>query len=269
LTRSSTRSEATPAPTTRRARREAARRDQRSSPRPRPRRGAARRSFWRSPLVLLTVAALGVGLIAIAAIQMLPGTGTPASAATGDVMVPTDLPPAELASERSLGRADAPVTLTIWSDFQCPACRMLAQAVEPRLIREYVATGKLRIDYRDLTIIGPESVDAAVGARCAAEQNRFWDFHGVLYANQPRENSGELTNARLVAFADRLGLDRPAFEACLGGGHLRTHVQTESSSASSRFHSTPTLEFSDGSVISGVPAWEALATKLDALIAAA
>jgi hypothetical protein len=46
-------------------------------------------------------------------------------------------------------------------------------------------------------------------------------------------------------------------------------VQTESSSGSSRFHSTPTLEFSDGSVVNGVPAWEALAAKIDELAAAA
>ena len=219
-------------------------------------------------MVLLTVGALFVGLVGVGIIQMLPGNGS-ATAAAGDVMIPTELPPAELSSDRSLGRADAPVTLTIWSDFQCPACRMLAQAVEPRLIREYVATGKLRIDYRDLIVIGPESVDAAVGARCAAEQNRFWDYHGVLYANQAAENSGAITHDRLVAFADRLGLDRPAFESCLGGGHMPIHVQTEASSASTRFQSTPTLEFSDGSVISGVPAWDALATKLDAMIAAA
>jgi protein-disulfide isomerase len=219
-------------------------------------------------MVLLTIGALFVGLVGVGVIQMLPSGGTE-TAAAGDVMVPTELPPAELVSDRSLGRADAPVTLTVWSDFQCPACRMLAQAIEPRLIRDYVSTGKLRIDYKDLVVIGPESVDAAVGARCAAEQNRFWDYHGVLYANQAAENSGAITHDRLLAFADRLGLDRPAFESCLGSGHMPMHVQTEAASASTRFQSTPTLEFSDGSVISGVPAWEALAAKLDALIAAA
>jgi protein-disulfide isomerase len=265
VTRSTSRPAATtPAPTTRRERRAAVLRERREQPRRRPNA----RPVWRSPIVLLTAGALSIGLIAIAVLQMLPGAGGTTTAAE-EVMVPNDLPPAELVSDRSLGRADAPVTLTVWSDFQCPACRMLAQAVEPRLITEYVASGKLRIDYRDLIVIGPESIDAAVGARCAAEQNRFWDYHGVLYANQAAENSGALTRARLLAFGDRLGLDHGAFEACLGGGHIQTHVQVESSSASTRFQSTPTLEFSDGSVISGVPAWETLAAKLDALIAAA
>jgi protein-disulfide isomerase len=255
------------AATTRRQRRAAARRDQRETPR---RKGqSTSRARWKSPLVLLTVGALSVGLVIIGVLAMLPGNAPADTALAGDVMVPTELPPAELVSGRSLGRADAPVTLTLWSDFQCPACRMLAQAVEPRLIRDYVATGKLRIDYHDLTIIGPESVDAAVGARCAAEQNRFWDYHGVLYANQAAENSGAITRDRLVAFADRLGLDRPSFEECLDGGHLPGLVQAESASASSRFKSTPTLEFGDGSVINGVPSWETLSTKLDTMIAAA
>ena len=198
---------------------------------------------------------------------MLPGGGTE-TAAAGDVMVPTELPPAELVSDRSLGRADAPVTLTVWSDFQCPACRMLAQAVEPRLIRDYVATGKLRIDYKDLVVIGPESLDAAVEP--AAQPSRTGSGLPRRPLREPGGRElGAITHDRLLAFANRLGLDRPAFESCLGSGHMPMHVQTEAASASTRFQSTPTLEFSDGSVISGVPAWETLATKLDALIAAA
>ena len=142
MTRSTSRP-AADASTTRRERREAARREQRRAPR--PARSSARRPAWRSPLVLLTIGALCVGLIGIAALQMLPGNGAAAGGGTSaadEVMVPSDVPPADLVSDRSIGRADAPVTLTVWSDFQCPACRMLAQAVEPRLIREYFATGK-------------------------------------------------------------------------------------------------------------------------------
>ena len=220
-------------------------------------------------MVLLTVGALSVGLAIVSVLLMLPGNGPTGGATAADIVVPADLPPAELTSDRSLGSADAPVKLTVWSDFQCPACQLFATAVEPRLISEYVATGKLRIDYRDLTIIGPESVQAAIGARCAAEQDRFWDYHGVLYANMAPENSGAITRDRLVAFADKLGLDGAAFTACLDSGHVSTDVATESASASSRFNSTPTLEFGNGDVISGVPAWETLAAKIDALVAAA
>lgn len=256
-----------PSATTRRQRRAAARRDERAAPH---RKGPpTNRPWFKSPIVLLTVGALTVGLVVVSVLQMLPGGGANNGAAAADIIVPANLPPADLTNDRSLGSADAPVTLTVWSDFQCPACKLFATAVEPRLITEYVATGKLRIDYRDLTIIGPESVQAAIAARCAAEEDRFWDYHGVLYANMAPENSGALTRDRLVAFADRLELDGTAFRECLDSGHAATHVATESASASSRFNSTPTLEFDNGDVIAGVPAWDALAQKIDDLVAAA
>lgn len=251
---------------TRRERRAAARREQRAEPR---RRSAPRRPAWQSPFTLLTAGALLVGALIVGALQLLPGRDGGGATAGPELIMPVTLPLAELTADRTLGSASAPVTMTVWSDFQCPACRVLAEAVEPRLVTEYVATGKLRIEYRDLIVIGPESVDAAVAARCAGEQDRFWDFHGVLYANQSAENSGGLSRERFLAISDRLGLDRPAFEECLAGGHLAARVQTESAQGMTKYNSTPTLEFSNGDVIRGVPDWQTLAAKIDELVAAA
>ncbi len=255
------RTQPTATPTTRRARREAARRELRGRPAP------SARSTWRSPFVLLTGAALVVGVLVIGALQLLPRENLPATAGA-NIFVPADLPAADLVRGRALGRADAPVTLTIWSDFQCPACRLLAREVEPRLVSEYVATGKLRIEYRDLIVVGAESLAAAGASRCAEEQGRFWDYHGVLFANQLPENSGGITRERLLGMANALHLDEPAFASCLDGGHIATHVEAESATGRTRFTSTPTLDF--GSlVIPGVPAWDKLSAQIDQLVAAA
>lgn len=255
------RTQPTDPPATRRARREAARRETRG------RRAPAPRSPWRSPFVLLTALALGVGVLFIGALQLLPKEN-PTATAGADIFVPADLPPADLVSGRSLGRADAPVTMTIWSDFQCPACQLLAREVEPRLVTEYVATGKLRLEYRDMIVIGAESLAAAGASRCAEEQGRFWDYHGVLFANMLRENSGGITRERLVAMADALHLEAPAFASCLDGGHNAALVEAESATGLSRFNSTPTLDFGT-TVIRGVPAWDSLSAQIDQLIAAA
>ena len=248
-------------PATRRERREAARRAARTRP------VATPRPAWRSPLVLITGGALLAGLLLIGAVQLLPKDDG-ASTAGADLLVPQILPAAELVDGRALGKADAPVTLTVWSDFQCPACKLLAREVEPRLIAEYVATGKLRIEYKDMIVIGPESTLASSAARCAEEQGRFWDFHAVLFANQLPENSGGITRERLVAMAAALKLDQPAFTACYDGGHFTTQVEIESASGRTRFSSTPTLDFGTETV-SGVPSWETLSAKIDALVAAA
>jgi len=151
-------------PPTRRERREAARRAARGRP------VAAARPRWRSPLVLITGGAIVAGLLLIGAVQLLPKDEGGATA-DANLIVPQKLPASELADGRAFGKADAPVTLTIWSDFQCPACRLLAREVEPRLEAEYVAAGKLRIEYRDLIVAGPESTLAASASRCAQEQD--------------------------------------------------------------------------------------------------
>src|SRR4051794_10018496 len=145
----------------------------------------AKRPFWRSPLVLLTGGVLVVAILAIGALQFLPGSGHSGPAAPGTrtaagILVPATGTPESIAFGRSLGRPDAPVHLIVWSDFQCPACKAFADTNEPQLIRDYVTAGKLRLDYRDLVIIGPESAAAAAAARCADQQGKFWPYHDVL-----------------------------------------------------------------------------------------
>src|SRR5205085_2561385 len=141
----------------------------------------------------------------------LPGTRTAAG-----ILVPAIGTPDALAKGRTVGSATAPVVLTVWSDFQCPACRAFATTVEPRLIADYVTPGKLRIEYRDLVIIGAESRVAAIASRCADRQGAFWPYHDVLFANQGQENSGVLSASRLADMAVAVGLTADAFAACVG-----------------------------------------------------
>ena len=108
----------------------------RSNPQPatsrRARRAADRRAAaaaaqakatptWRqSPLLWITALIGGIGVVALVGVILLQGSA-PKVDATG-LITPTVSVPAGLADGRSLGKADAPVTLTVWSDFQCPVC---------------------------------------------------------------------------------------------------------------------------------------------------
>jgi protein-disulfide isomerase len=256
-------------PTTRRERRAAERAaDAAAKARPHGRRGPA---GWS--VTTLTIAAVIVALVSIGGLWVLQQrghepVGPVGSRTAAGIVVPTVTAPAGLAHDRSLGSATAPVTLTVWSDFQCPACRAFSTTVEPSLIGAYVATGKLRIDYRDLLIIGPESHAAAVAARCAAAQDRFWPYHDILFANQAAENSGAFTAGRLAAMADAAGLDRLAFDACVADPATASAVDAETAVGRTRGQSTPTLDF--GSVvIAGSPPYADLAARIDGLIAAA
>jgi protein-disulfide isomerase len=218
----------------------------------------------------LTVGAVLLAVVAIGALQLVPrgsaGAATPGTRTAAGILVPAEGTPDAMATGRSIGLADAPLTLTIWSDFQCPACRQFAQTVEPRLIRDYVTPGKLRILYRDLLVIGPESHAAAVASRCAEDQDAFWPYHDVLFANQAAENSGALSAGRLADMADAVGLDRGTFDACVGTGHMTAMVDAETLQGQGRGKSTPTLDF--GSLIlAGSPPYADLTAKIDGLLA--
>ncbi|MCD2191864.1 thioredoxin domain-containing protein [Actinomycetospora endophytica] len=133
----------------------------------------------------------------------------------------------------ALGRPDAPVVVAEWGDFQCPFCRLYTTTTQPALLREYVESGRVRIEWHDFAYLGPESVLAARAARAAARQNRFWDFHAALYRDQPPENRGEVTTASLTAQAAQLGLDVPRFQRDLADPAIAQAVTADQNLGSS------------------------------------
>jgi protein-disulfide isomerase len=248
------------APTTRKERR-AAERAARQKPVAVPVRPAA----WRSPMVLITAAALLVGLVLIGLVAFRPASSlTP-------VHVPGyAAPAAELRDGRSLGVEDAPVTIDVYEDPQCPVCARWTKEMEPLLTANggYIAAGTVRLTYHDYVFIGPESLDAAVAMR-AAEQlgGRFWDYHTILYDNQSGENKGAFTRDRLAEMASLIGLDRGAFLALLDDQTLVAAVRAETAEGDRLgIDSTPTLVI-NGSVSSGIPSWADLSATIERLAA--
>lgn len=245
----------TPSPS-RRARREAQR--QAGKPTAPPiRRGL-------SPMAWLTGGALLLGL-AVVAVMVLVNRPTQALS----LVPPSDPTPVELADGRALGRSDAPATLDVWEDYQCPGCGLYSTAMEPRLIREYVAPGRLRIVFRDYAFLGQESLDAAAAGRAAGNQGAFWAYHDWLFANQSGENRGAFRREVLVEIARRIGLDVARFERDLDDPATAAAVAAERDAGSSvPVNSTPTLVL-NGRVIEGGLAWETLAAAIDAATAPA
>jgi protein-disulfide isomerase len=235
-------------PTTRRERREAERAARTGRPRYSPSQ-PAKRPFWRSPTVLVSAVAVVLALVFVAALNLGGGDER--------LVTPTTSIPAGLADGEVLGAADAPVTLEIYTDPQCPACGILARDYLPRLITDFVVPGQLRIVDRAIDLPGVgrpnESLDAAAGAICAGRQDAYWDFHDYIYWNQRTETGGGYSRDRLRAMADAIGLDRGEFDACLGDPAVRAEVQAETQAAfAAGVNSTPTLDI-NGERIVGVP----------------
>ena len=120
----------------------------------------------------------------------------------------------ELAGAASKGRADAPLVILEFSDFECPFCGRYSRGVYHQIQKEYVDTGKVRYVFRHTPIerIHKQAMKAAEAAQCALAQGKFWEMHDRLFANQK-----ELAPPNLIAYAQVLGLNMPAFQQCLGG----------------------------------------------------
>jgi len=107
----------------------------------------------------------------------------------------------------TLGKADAPVTMVVFEDPQCPYCAEWNLGTLPTVLTQFVRTGKIKLVYRGILIIGPNS---AVGLRAivgAGAQNKLWNMSEAVYANQGKENSGWITSNLVLALAADLGLD--------------------------------------------------------------
>ncbi len=99
--------------------------------------------------------------------------------------------------------------------------------MEPKLFEEYVKDGTLRIEWRDFPYQGQESVDAALAARAAQAQGKFWEYHDLLYNNQSSGNSGGYSEENLLALAEEAGLDRRRFEEDLQSARYEETVQAD------------------------------------------
>lgn len=107
-----------------------------------------------------------------------------------------------------LGDPEAPVELVEFGDLQCPVCAGYAEEILPPIIENQVKDGRVKVDFRNFTIIGPESTDAAAAALAAGAQGRGWNFVELFYRNQGGENAGYAGDEEfLEAVAKAAGVD--------------------------------------------------------------
>lgn len=141
-------------------------------------------------------------------------------------LVPLDLPELQSNSQALvqtaqgivLGNEDAPVTIVEFADFQCPGCGAFAGMVKPQIELAWVETGQVKFVFYDfpLTSIHPHAFLAARAARCANEQNLFWDFHDALFRYQSRWSLTASPPIDLFEdYAAEVGLEQGAFSSCL------------------------------------------------------
>jgi protein-disulfide isomerase len=167
--------------------------------------------YW----ILGIVAVLGVGIVGYSVGSKAMANTVSAPIQLAGMDDPTKL--GELAHGVVRGDPNAPVTIVEFADFQCPACQQFYQQVEPMIQTEFIATGKAKYLYYDFPLVNVHNHAflAARAGHCAEDQNKFWEYHDVLYRNQGRWVPEGNPAKTLEGYAKDLGMDADAFKGCL------------------------------------------------------
>jgi protein-disulfide isomerase len=171
-------------------------------------------------MILGAVAVVGVGVVGYSV-----GSGSGAAAMAPVVIEGLDDEGAERDLERlaelaqgvTKGDENAAITIIEFGDYQCPGCGMFAQQVKPQIELLLVEAGKAKFVFYDfpITSIHPNAFLAARAARCADDQDRFWDYHDNLFRNQNRWAALANAAGLFEEYARTLEMDDGAFSACL------------------------------------------------------
>lgn len=201
-------------------------------------KGSSPKTFY---WILGVVAVLGIGAILLAAMK----------GGSGMVTAPIELsevPDAATLLERAqgipVGSADAPIKMLVFSDFQCPGCKHWALQVEAPLKADLVANGQVQLVYYDFPLEGhPHSFLVSRAARCANDQDRFWDYHDLAFAQQEQWSYSRTAPADLlIQYAETLGLDMNEFRTCLNSdAHAATVTANQLLGSQLGVRGTPTV----------------------------
>ncbi len=168
---------------------------------------------------------------AIAAVAAGESLAASAPADVGDIDIPPFRMPDPLIAAEDYaairGQADAPILIVEYTDYQCPFCARHSIQTMPRLLDELIDSGRVRYAIKDFPLdsIHPLARDTAEAARCAGEQDAYWEMHDRLFADQGDWIEAVDLNTTLLTYGDDLGLDREAFSECLDAGRYDTGIQ--------------------------------------------
>ncbi len=233
---------------------------------------SARRSSWLVPLLIVVVAA---ALVLTSVLLSRDGEESATEEVTSpgaEVVVPEEPTRLDMARHEegdplAVGPVDAPVTLVVYSDYQCPFCASWSVDTGPTML-EYAEEGELRLEFRDIVIFGEESERAAKAAYAAGLQGAYLEYHVALFPQGEKLPPRGLRDDGLAAKAAELGLDVDRFVADMQSEEVAAAVQrnVDEAAAIGAF-STPAFLL-DGQPILGAQPTEVFVGELENALAA-
>ncbi len=170
-------------------------------------------------LLLLAAAVGGAAVLALVLILVASsGSSTSTTTTESTTTTPAGATPVSLFAGipqhgDTLGKASTPATLVVYEDPQCSFCRQWSVETLPTIVRDFVRPGKLRLVYRGIGIIGPNSQPGLRAIFAAGQQNKLWNLASALYDRQGGENSGWITDSVIQEAAASAGANAAAILA--------------------------------------------------------
>ena len=150
-----------------------------------------------------------------------------------------------------IGDKTAKITILEFGDYQCTFCHKFHQQTFGDIKKSYIDTGKVNFTYKDLPVNGMASVLAAEASFCAEDQNKYWEYHNMLFDNWAGERTGWVTENSLLDFAKKANLDIEQFAECVQNHKYNQKViENEKFAKSVGINATPSfLIFNDDKLV--------------------
>jgi protein-disulfide isomerase len=202
--------------------------------------------------ILLLIGALAAAAIVVVVLILVGSNGgssattttTPGATASKTSTAPTSSSIFEGVPQHgdTLGKASAAVTLTVYEDPQCPFCAQWNLQTLPTVIERYIKPGHIKLVYRGVEIIGPNSVPGLRAIYAAGRQNKLWTLAEQLYLHQGAENSGWITPTAIRTAAAAAGANGSAILAASGSSAVTAALkQAETAGTAINLRGTPTF----------------------------
>jgi protein-disulfide isomerase len=192
-------------------------------------------------VVAIVVASFVVGMLygKVSVYEKGAVAGTGAQQPAGDAAAIPDQAPEEpvLSDEQwkklasadapSMGKSNAKITMVEFTDYQCPFCSRYVSETKAQIIKEYIDTGKIAYKLFDLPLpFHDKAKAAALAARCAGDQNKYWEMHDVLFEKQAEW--GATGDATVFAgYAKNIGLNGNTFSQCFDSGKYDQAIEDD------------------------------------------
>lgn len=186
-------------------------------------------------------AAIGLGAVLIIALAAVGYASSQKNKAPVTDAATIDERVGQPVNRTTIGDPNAPVLIETYEDFLCPHCADFTAETGPTIL-DLVKAGTVRWDYKYRVIGGSDSLTANMAAECAADQNRFWEYHEQLFRNITDNGKVAVFPNSLKKLAADMGLDAKQFNDCLDSKQHLTDVQKiDQAAAAHGINSTPTI----------------------------